>query len=230
MREVSHALASLAQCAHAASMGMGGLSEDARNQDGASGPKSIMRAAAGSITRSFLTPTRSFLTLREQSRLRSLSSSSLCWEPASFEAMSPSDKKHQKITHFLNLDAKIQAKKQHDLLAAMPDGSAKTEMRRVLKMNKLLGEGGAARAVQGRQFFHVIRQRSTDGGKTLPFTLQYALVSEINHTPLGNTVQVEGKKWPTWKVLAACLERSSWLGSSCALYPNPSLALNPPPA
>jgi len=160
------------------------------------GPR--MQAAAESIfmKSKSLTP----MALREQSKLRGLSVSSLNWEPPMYGTMTSTETRREKITNLLNVHAKIQAKKQHDLLAATPEGAAKAEMRRVLKLNKMLGVGGPTRAVQARQHFQVTRQRSTDGGKTLPFTLNYALVSAVNLIALGSTVQVKGKKWPVWKV------------------------------
>jgi len=131
-----------------------------------------------------------------------LSASSLVWEPSEYgsNAMSFMEKKRLQVTEMLNLEAHVQGKKQHDLFKSMPEGNAKEEMRRILKLHKVLGEEGATHAVQERQQFHVYRHCSTDGGKTLPFTLEFALVSEFNGAILGCPVSFKAKKWPTWKV------------------------------
>lgn len=114
--------------------------------------------------------------------------------------MSVKEKKRQSVTEMLNLDAHVQGKRQLDLFKLMPEGDAKDEMTRILKLHKLLGEDGATHAVKAKQKFHVYRERSTDGGKTLPFTFGYALVSQFNGRVLGCAVHVKAKKWPTWKV------------------------------
>jgi len=150
---------------------------------------------------------RKILEVRERTQLhkqmsRGLSASSMDFANSDFgdRSMSAQEKKRRQITDYLNLDARVQAKKQQEILQALPEGEAKVEMKRVLKLNKLLGEGGGLKAVKGMQQFLVFRERSTDGGKTVPFTLRYALVSEMNGMVIGAPVHVKTKKWPTWKV------------------------------